>query len=191
MFDSEIFKDPEISAESNGLESYDYSAGFEDHHYDDLSAKPTTVINGIDSAPNTLPQILYLSYKNRGQFILDSLRYQISQAQALAVPQVESLRPEQAIEASAASALTFFTEALERDETDTELWRRTSRISNLLGSKRISRYCLESVLDDEDDPISDGLGPPGLEVGFAGEELKAVRVPLWLHTLPQADRFSF
>ncbi|KAI9724346.1 MAG: hypothetical protein M1812_000414 [Candelaria pacifica] len=174
LFESEIFKDPEGVAESNRLESYDYLAGFEDH-YDDLSAEPTTVVNATDSAPNTLPQILYLCYKNRGQFILDSLKHELTQAKALAgQTSIETYSPEQAIEASATSALTFFTEALERDETDTELWRRTSRISGLLGSKRISRYCLESVLDNEDDPYSDGLGPPGLEEGFAGEELKAL-----------------
>ncbi|KAI9704252.1 MAG: Histone transcription regulator 3 [Candelina mexicana] len=168
LFESEIFKNPETLAELNGLESSDSLAYLEDHHFDNLSTEPTTVVNGTDSTPNTLPQILFLAYKNRGQFILDSLKHQITLANALDHP------PEGAIEASAAFALSNFVEALERDETDVELWRRTSRISGLLGSKRISRYCLESVLDDEDDPHLDGLGPSGLEEGFAGEELRVL-----------------
>lgn len=42
----------------------------------------------------------------------------------------------------------------------------------MLGSKRISRYCLEAALEVDDDPTVAEVDPSSLEEGFAGEQLK-------------------
>ena len=70
------------------------------------------------------------------------------------------------------AALDNFTLALARDESDTELWRRTARVAAMLGSKRISRYCLEAAVEVDDDPTVAEVEPSTLEEGFAGEALK-------------------
>lgn len=76
------------------------------------------------------------------------------------------------LEYQAKVAIDNFALALASDESDAELWRRASRIGKLLGSKRISRYCLEAALELDDDPTVAEVEPPSLEEAFAGEQLK-------------------
>ena len=123
---------------------------------------------GSDGAPSTLPQILYLSHKNHGQFILDCVKSHIKHPH---------LRPEETLtkeelDYQANAALNSFALALASDESDTELWRRAARIGSMLGSRRVARYCLEAGVELDDDPTVAEVDPPSLEEGFAGEQLK-------------------
>jgi len=85
--------------------------------------------------------------------------------------------PKQVVIDTVAATSRLFAEALERDDTDLELWRRTSRICGLLGSRRIARFCLEAVLDGDGEGI-DVMEPLGLEEAFASQELKDLLVAL-------------
>jgi hypothetical protein len=144
-----------------------------DNEYDENVVEPGTITTsggarGAESAPSTLPQILYLSYKNHGQFALDCLKFYISSGN-------EQI-PREQVNSSAKMALRCFSEALLRDDSDTELWRRVSRISGVLESRRLVRFCLEAVLDGEGDVAGSGLAGLGIEEGYAGDELKKVSV---------------
>lgn len=70
------------------------------------------------------------------------------------------------------TALDNFALATAWDESDTDLWRRTARIASMLGSRTISRYCLEAAVEVDDDPTVAEVEPASLEEGFAGEQLK-------------------
>jgi hypothetical protein len=117
---------------------------------------------GVDGAPSTLPQILYLSYKNHGQFILDCVRGRLR------------LEPMQkaGLDYQAQAAIENFSLALASDESDTELWRKAARVGAMLGSRRIARYCLEAAVEVDDDPTVAEVDPLSLEEGFSGEQLK-------------------
>jgi hypothetical protein len=98
-----------------------------------------------DNAPNTLPQIIHLSYKNHGLFALDVLRHRLS-TKALSDEDLHQYIADTAIE-----PLGEFAEALDKDDTDLDLWRHSACVALLAGSYRIAKYCLESVLDA--DPV--------------------------------------
>jgi len=121
---------------------------------------------GAEEAPSTLPQILYLSYKNHGQFILDCVKFGLRDPGS----EVSLHRP--ALDHQAKVAIDNFSLALVRDESDTELWRRAARIGAMLGSRRIARYCLEAAVEVDDDPTVAEVDPASLEEGFAGQQLK-------------------
>ena len=121
---------------------------------------------GTDGTPSTLPQILYLSYKNHGQFILDCLKYRRRNPDAFIADIGDNL------EIQTNFALDSFSRALAWDESDTDLWRRAARIGALRGSRRISRFCLEAAVEVDDDPTVAEVEPSTLEEGFAGEQLK-------------------
>lgn len=121
-----------------------------------------------DSSGTSLPQALFLSYKNHGQFILDRLKYKACKAGPDAQ---EVLEQSEAID-DARKAIDNFNAALDRDPSDAELWRRTARTAAFLNSARMSRYCLEAAIELDDDPAIVEVEPPSLAEGFAGEELK-------------------
>lgn len=123
---------------------------------------------GTEGGPSTLPQILYLAYKNHGQFILDCLKSRLLQAEIPANLRMDK----KGMDYQATAAIENFALALARDESDTELWRRASRIGATLGSRRIARYCLEAAVEVDDDPTVAEVDPMSLEEGFAGEQLK-------------------
>lgn len=162
MFRSEIFRYPESITEferidkNPELEQVDVSFPLEL----DLGAV------GEDGAPSTLPQVLYLAFKNHGQFILDCVKAR------LRLPDSEVALDKPNFEYQAVAALKNFVLALSRDESDTELWRRAARIASLLGSRRIVRYCLEAAVEVDDDPTVAEVDPMSLEEGFSGEQLK-------------------
>ena len=130
-------------------------------------SNPPTSSN--DAAPNTLPQILYLSYKNHGQFLLDRLIHRIGASSEHAKPISHSGKETRS---AASESLQLFAEALNKDETDFDLWRRTSRISRYLGSRRLARFSLETVLEGR--PRDDAFWSErdGLDEVFAREELE-------------------
>lgn len=120
-----------------------------------------------DNAPNTLPQIIHLSYKNHGQFLLDLLQHRIQEhlRENPGIPVVAKQ-----IGDSAREPLGYYSEALDKDDTDVDLWRCTSAVATLVGSNRIARFCLEAVLDMGED--SDLLGLSGIEQTMALQRLQ-------------------
>lgn len=122
----------------------------------------------VDATPNTLQQILHLAYKNHGQFLLDLLQHKLGSF----LEQQEASQQNQArIASTAKQSLEFFAEALDKDDTDLDLWRSASSVAAIVGSVRISRYCLEAVLDGDEDGLDTVLNLPGIEEGFALQAL--------------------
>ncbi|KAE8147510.1 histone transcription regulator 3, partial [Aspergillus avenaceus] len=128
-----------------------------------------------DSTSSTLLQTIYLSYKNHGQFVLDSLRAVIEDASTTS-DKSDGLPTEFTERASA--ALTSFAEALERDDTDLNLWRQSARLCSALQSYRLTRYCLESVLADDENRLEVRTEQLGLEETFAEERLRKTLLSL-------------
>lgn len=123
-----------------------------------------------DSTSSTLLQTIYLSYKNHGQFLLDSLQSLLQNVSE----QPEAARDSTANTTEGArAALTSFAEALERDDTDLNLWRQSSRLSGALQSYRLVRYCLESVLADDENRLEVRTEQLGLEETIAEERLRS------------------
>jgi tetratricopeptide (TPR) repeat protein len=159
LFKSEIFRYPESITDFERLEENPQANVEHDPAFpagDVLDAVP-------GEAASSLPQILFLAYKNHGQFILDCLRHKIKQGQDLSQTVLLS---------KVETALRHFCQALARDESDTELWRKASRMGSLLGSRAIARYCLEAAVEVDDDPAQGEVEPAILEEGFAGMRLK-------------------
>lgn len=120
---------------------------------------------GNESAPNTLPQILHLSYKNHGQFLLETLQHWANE-NGTVIQQDGS--------AQLIRVLEYFAEALDKEDTDLDLWLRTASVAAMLGSSRITRFCLEAVLDGNDELYDSLLRLPGLEEGFASHQLRVL-----------------
>ncbi|KAF2837923.1 hypothetical protein M501DRAFT_957458 [Patellaria atrata CBS 101060] len=170
LFRSEIFRYPESFTEYQRLEAYGSVNEYETALQDELDTGPMAPIPG-DSAPNTLPQLLHLAHKNHGQFILDCLEYDLKRH--LAAVHNEIL-PEQLdqIAKAAAPSLQLFAQALDKDDTDLDLWSRTSSVARMVGSGRIARFCLEAVLDGDEEGLDTILHLPGLEEAAAGQRLR-------------------
>ena len=170
LFESEIFTYPESLSEPKWIElSGDVDA--EDDVEDDSAPENSGPVIGADGTPSTLPQILYLAYKNHGQFRLDRLKHRLLHIERDLLSQPAPLVREE-IYAAASSGLLQLIEALSRDETDLELWRSISRVSEFSGSRRVARYCLEAVISTGDLGIVDKVDALGLEERFAAEQLR-------------------
>lgn len=171
LFRSEIFTYPESFSESRRLESYGDDEELDEDDDDYLIPSHTVFASSTDGGPSSLPQILYLAYKNHGLFLLDSLKSQLIRLE-------HDIRADGKLVSSqyasnvAYSSLVLLIEALDRDDSDLELWRRVSRIAGFLGSRRIARFCLEAVLDTDDGDLASWTEPVGLEESFAFEQLK-------------------
>ncbi|KAL1607138.1 Histone transcription regulator 3 [Nothophoma quercina] len=165
LFDSDIFKYNESLSEYKRHEVFGENLIFDSILEDDFEAGPAQSAGAADSAPNTLPQILHLSYKNHGQFLLESMQHWITQHGPGAIPQVDGWN-------NIRGALNYFAEALDKEDTDLDLWLRAASVAALLGSKRLARYCLESVMDGNDELWESLLRLPGLEEGLAGQQLR-------------------
>ena len=176
LFRSEIFTYPESLSEAQRLELYEDVEDSQDDHDDALAPTLVAPVTSTDGAPSTLPQILYLAYKNHGQFILDRLKHQLSCLESDIWSDYSRVQQQNALAASA--SLKLFVEALDRDESDLQLWRQTSRIGGFLGSRRITRFCLEAVLDSDENDLEAWAEPLGLEEGFAIEQLKPLLLSL-------------
>ena len=199
LFASEIFAYPESSLDPLHV---DFRANEQIYHINDGSSgfeAPTVPASGGEGAPNTLPQLLYLAYKNYGQFLLDQLKLRppvtpANDSREGSEPAQNQLYPQGMMEI-VSNVLNLLTEALYRDDTDPELWRLVSRICHLLGSKRLARYCLETVLTLSENNPEAITGQLGLVQALAAEQLKPVLTELWdqsskdsLATLPGTRR---
>lgn len=162
LFRSEIFKYPESQTELRRIELYGPATDADDFLLDDLPVGVVPVNGGGETGPSTLPQILHLSHKNYAQF---KLEYLASRLEMLHVSLSQILN-------DATAALDHFVEALDKDDSDIDLWRRTSSVGDMLESKRVARFCLEAVLDGDDEALGNALSAPGLDEGLAGEQLR-------------------
>jgi hypothetical protein len=161
LFESEIFQYPESQAELRRIELYGPTFDADDSWLD--VAAPTGFLSGnLETNNSTLPQILHLSHKNYAQFRLEALAAQI---ETLNVNLRQIFR-------DATEALDHFVQALDKDATDLDLWRRTATVGDLLNSKRAARFCLEAVLDGDEEGMTSLMTLPGLEDGLAGEQLR-------------------
>lgn len=172
LFKSEIFSYPESISLSKQIDTIE-----DNEDFDAIGGLDTGTVDlpavGADEAPNTLNQILYLAYKNRGQYLLDWLKHELLRIRK-GNTEVQDAELHKTIRQNVVASLFSLVEAVHRDETDTHLWRLISRLSYFLRSKRTARFCLEAILDsgDADDDIRPE--PQGLEEIFAAEQLKVL-----------------
>ena len=167
LFESEIFSYPESQSE---LRRIAISHSAEESDYEDWTVAPSGLLAASESAPNTLPQIIYLSCKNRGQFLLDRLVYRLTSLHPNSVEVHSDEEPK--VSKIAEQSLRLLTDALDKDETDEELWRRIAKISHYLGTKRAARFALESSTADEDENDAFLLEGVNLRALMVQEELK-------------------
>lgn len=175
---SEIFRYPDSQAEFNRTEPDALFPNYNDDIYTETQAAPPVALGSSDAAPSTLPQILHLSYKNHAEFMIDLMQQHILEHQAVSEtrPHTASIGPDPVLLDSAVAALRWLAEALDKDDSDAGLWRRTARIAELLNTKRLTRFCLEGVLDSDDDGLRPAFENQGLEEAFASEQLIQVRM---------------
>lgn len=160
LFNSEIFQYPESQNELQRIELYGPAAEGDPYweHHDGVDL---TNLNSLDISSSTLPQILHLSHKNYAQFKLESLAARLDEFQASV----------QLVVSEANEALDHFVAALDKDDTDVDLWRQTAAVTTLLDSKRIGRLCLEASLDNDDEGLQEMLSMPSFEVRLATQQL--------------------
>ncbi|KAK2066723.1 hypothetical protein P8C59_000513 [Phyllachora maydis] len=167
LFETEIFKFPESTTEYERAEK----------QRSGTLAVELTLVSGLDAGAgdedgiaNTLPQALYLSQKNYGQFILDRIKHKARAAGP--GPAREAVFEQQEVLDDARRALDKYAAALDWDPSDAELWRKTARVAAFLRSTRLSRYSLEAAIELDDDPAVVDVEPPSLAEGFAGIQLR-------------------
>ncbi|PGH32913.1 hypothetical protein GX50_04257 [[Emmonsia] crescens] len=170
LFKSEIFNYPESISEYKRSQLEGLDSQYESF-LEEAAAGSAAPLDASDTVSSALPQTLYLSHRNRGQFTLDHLKHLLHSKQ---IKDDDSNESSVDVSAASVSAIKSFAEALERDDTDLELWRKSARIGDALQSHRLARFCLESVLEGDDDGLGDGFEQLGLEQAFAGEDLRQV-----------------
>lgn len=168
LFKSEIFNYPESISDYKRNTLGQYESPGQVDLLDEMAAEPAAY--DINETSSTLLQTIYLSYKNYGQFLLDSLKDSLQKIRADNREAGPSSTSDVATKSK--TALEMFAEALERDDTDLDLWRKTARISGALQSYRLTRFGLESVLEDVDEELKARTEQLGLEEAFAMEDLR-------------------
>ena len=179
LFESDVFRYPESLSEARRYQNYSASPENALGLYDAAVKAPVAATGSADSAPSTLPQILHLSYKNHGEYLLDLLRLQQGRSSVTfnegAVNVGGHVRPH----VTADAALEYFVEALDKDGTDLDLWSRTSSIASSIGSHRLARYCLEALLDKQMSGPAGALSLPGIQESLATSEYNKVWQLFW------------
>ncbi|KAK3637343.1 Histone transcription regulator 3 [Elasticomyces elasticus] len=184
LFESDIFKWPESQAELQRIELYGALGDDEQPWHDEVESGIVVAKTSFDSGPSTLPQILHLSHKNYAEFRLEHLMARLDTVNVTL----------QQILTDASAALNHFVQALDKDDTDLDLWRKTATVGGMLNSKRVARFCLEAVLEGDDDGLNGVLSLPGLEEGLAGEQLRELvtdlgdRLSILQNPLPTGKR---
>ncbi|KAL8933710.1 MAG: hypothetical protein Q9216_006240 [Gyalolechia sp. 2 TL-2023] len=175
LFHSEVFTYLESLSETQRINYYGEPADELAITTDQLVSEPgATTTSSADGTPSTLPQILYLSYKNHGYFLLDRLKYSLNpNTNPDLGPAIPAREPKE-ISELIISSLGLLVEALDRDDSDIELWRQVSRIAESLGSRRIARFCLEAILDREEVGGDAWPEPLGLQELFAAKGLRTL-----------------
>ncbi|KAL9595062.1 MAG: hypothetical protein Q9179_005136 [Wetmoreana sp. 5 TL-2023] len=172
LFRSEVFTYLESLSEAQLVDIYGEDTDALISSNENLTTEPLGAAPNADGSPSTLPQVLYLSYKNHGQFILDRLRHRILEAHSQDSSTTENANGSQSTSKVISSSLELLVEAIDRDDTDMELWRQLSRIGESLGSKRIARFCLEAIINRDDLSLDVWPEPLDLQEIFAIEMLR-------------------
>ena len=162
LFLSEIFQYPESQTELQRIEQSGFVAELDDVWVDNEPAVTAVVTGTLDGGPSTLPQILHLSHRNFGQLKLDHLTARLKSGD----------QSSSQLQEASKAALDHFVSALDKDDSDLELWQRTAATGDLLDSIRVVRLCLEAVLDSEEEGPGGLFPAAGLEEGIAGEKVK-------------------
>ena len=176
---SEVFKYPEVVSEFAQDELNE--EGTVVAAQADTTALPLLPSDAAESSASSIPQFLYLAFKNKGQFLLDAARHRLSNP---GVPRAELCR---SYAQPAKESLQQFAQALERDDTDLDLWKKAARVADVLSSHRIARFCMESVLAGEDEDGQQTIDISGLEEAYADGELREI-VTLLQDDLTQSQR---
>ncbi|KAL4921920.1 hypothetical protein BDW62DRAFT_98682 [Aspergillus aurantiobrunneus] len=174
LLNSEIFKYPESISDYKRVALQDSELQFGGTSNDVVTEDTAVALGELginDSTSSTLQQTIYLSYKNHGQYVLDVL---YALLQETPKSSEDSHGPTSKIIESSRTALSQFAEALERDDTDLNLWRQSARLSSALQSYRLVRFCLESVLADDDNRLEVRTQQLGLDETFAEEGLRGM-----------------
>ncbi|KAL8733240.1 MAG: hypothetical protein Q9166_002257 [cf. Caloplaca sp. 2 TL-2023] len=174
LFRSEVFTYLESLSETQRVDYYENAAESLTRFDENLVVEPVAAASSVDGTPSTLPQILYLSYKNRGHFLLDRLKYRLHAGWNHGLNRDQITNAQKEISETIRSSLDLLVEALDRDDTDLELWRQLSKIGESLGSARLARFCLEVVADRDDVSADAWPEPLGLQEVFATERLKSL-----------------
>ncbi|KIW08073.1 uncharacterized protein PV09_01011 [Verruconis gallopava] len=160
LFASEIFKYTEAQSELVRAETF---PEYEEMWIESFQVGPAQPTSNVETAPNTLSQLVYLSHKNYGRFLLDSLQWivqgHLGEHSGVAFTQ-------RTVEI-AKQTLNAYSEALDKDDTDVELWRSGGSVAQIIGCNRIARFCLEAVLDMGEETLDDILGLPNVEQNLA------------------------
>ncbi|KAF1812977.1 hypothetical protein P152DRAFT_458151 [Eremomyces bilateralis CBS 781.70] len=172
LFKSDIFKYPEAQSEFSKVEQFG-NIPYDDLGIEDLHTGPVILAGPSEGTPNTLLQILHLSFKNHGQFLLERLQTLATDA-GTGNSVDEARKSPKAIKAAAKEIIRLFADALDKDDADLDLWRRASAVAALVGSTRAARFCIEAVLDGEDDGLQAITGQIGLEEQYATHRLKQI-----------------
>ncbi|RMZ78245.1 hypothetical protein DV737_g3978, partial [Chaetothyriales sp. CBS 132003] len=167
LFKSEVFKYPEAVSEFAHDQMDDDGASGAAHP----ESGPVAILSSTaaDSSATSIPQIIYLSHKNRGEFTLEKAHS--DRPSALDEPRQRRRFYEQACQ----SALKDFAESLERDDTDIDLWKKAARVAEVLQSERIARFCYESALAGDDDGSEQVIDLSGLDEAFSAGELDKIQ----------------
>ncbi|KAL8875586.1 MAG: hypothetical protein Q9198_006076 [Flavoplaca austrocitrina] len=174
LFSSEVFTYLESLSEAQRVSYYENTAATSTRFEDEFPIETVAGASGADGTPSTLPQILYLSYKNNGHFLLDRLKHRLQAGWYQALDQDQIKHAQKDILETIKSSLSLLVEALDRDDTDLELWRQLSKIGESLGSTRLARFCLEVIVDRDDISPDAWPEPLGLQEIFASERLKSL-----------------
>jgi tetratricopeptide (TPR) repeat protein len=169
LFNSDIFRYPEAISEFTRDELDD---GAEDTPVADQSLPQLSLVQSANpqASPSSLPQIIYLSFKNYGQFLLQ----QHAQGNLRGSQNGSNTFPTHDLFRICSEALKQFAQALERDDTDLDLWRKAARVAQVCFSDRIVRFCLESVLAGDDDGTNEVVEILGLDEALAAGQLRRV-----------------
>ncbi|KAH0832570.1 hypothetical protein AYO21_06036 [Fonsecaea monophora] len=164
LLNSEVFKYPDVVSDFQHDEIDDDTIVITAQT--DSGALSLLPNSAAESSASSIPQLLYLAFKNRGQFLLDVARHQ--------VPDRRGTRSELChyYATSSKESLRQFAQALERDDTDLDSWKKAARVADVLSTQRIARFCLESVLAGEDEDGEQTIDLSGLDEAFAAGELE-------------------
>jgi hypothetical protein len=171
LFNSEIFRYPEAISEYT-RDELDNGAGETPVFDEPLSQLNVVQPASAQASPSSLPQIIYLSFKNYGQYLLE--QYAQANLPHGSPDDLESRSPTRDLFLVCSKALKQFAEALERDDTDLELWRKAARVAQVCASDRIVRFCLESVLAGDEDGVDEMVEILGLDEAVAAGQLRKV-----------------
>ncbi|KAI9678770.1 MAG: Histone transcription regulator 3 [Caeruleum heppii] len=171
LFSSEIFRisNPNLVPASIGTAE----TALPDNDADSVASADILSVTYEDGPPDAISQLLYLGFKNRAQFAMDRYKHARQHHQTEQdgeLPDADDEDPER----YARAALDDFIEALVKDETDLDVWRRLARLALYLKRNRLARFALEGVLEEDAEGAPYNPDRPNMEHALAAEDLRAL-----------------